>query len=70
MGTLSDDLILGFKLPWGESILNFTYDPNTGYLESGGYVVFAQTTVSVPLILVTFTAGDGVMALPPAYPLV
>ncbi|KAN0108608.1 hypothetical protein V8E51_008350 [Hyaloscypha variabilis] len=70
VGGHSDHAIMGFNLPWGEEPLTFTYDPATGFLETEGYYVYAiRFTDSGPLLLVTYTASDG-MNTPGAYPLV
>ncbi len=70
MGGHLDHAIMGFNLPWGEEPLTFTYDPATGFLKTEGYYVYAISfTDSDPLLLVTYTASDG-MNTPGAYPLV
>ncbi|KAE9378249.1 carbohydrate-binding module family 50 protein [Stipitochalara longipes BDJ] len=70
MGGHSDHAIMGFNLPWGEEPLSFTYDADTGFLESEGYFVYAISLSGLgPLMLVTYTPLDG-MNTPGAYPLV
>ena len=53
----------------GYTTLNFTYDPMAGYLELGGYVVYASTETTNPCFddLHSGWWGD---RLPTAYPLV
>jgi hypothetical protein len=75
MGSLFGEGFLGFNFPtlWQESPLNFTYDLNTGYLESGGYTVFAQKDTprpDGPLTLVTFLEADVANVSPIPYPVV
>lgn len=70
MGGHSDHVPMGFNMKNGQQPLVFTYDPVTGFLQSGLYNVYVTRMAGPgPLILITFTPSDA-SALSDVYPLV
>lgn len=58
----------GFNLIYGQSVFPFTWDPATGYLTSGLYILWATASYSPPSIKVAPVGFTGWVV--PAWPLV
>lgn len=58
----------GFNLNYGQSVFPFTFDPATGYLTSGLYILWATASYSPPSIKVAPVGFTGWVV--PAWPLV
>jgi hypothetical protein len=68
MGQMEDEYFVGFGLtPYGDVPLTFQYNPITGYLEAGLYLLYATTGNSPPIIR---TGVVGYDFDPPGFPLV
>jgi hypothetical protein len=68
MGQMEDEYFVGFGLqPYGDVPLTFQYDPVTGYIEAGLYLLYATTGNSPPVIR---TGVAGYDFDPPGFPLV
>ncbi|RAL60579.1 hypothetical protein DID88_009774 [Monilinia fructigena] len=58
----------GFNLPYGQQVFSFSYDPATGYLTSGLYILWATASFASPSIKVAPVGYSGWVV--PAWPLV
>lgn len=64
----SAEYLAGFNLPYGQQVLPFSYDPETGYVASGLYILWATASFSPPSIKVAPIGYNGWII--PAWPLV